>query len=57
MNFEMRLRGLKEEWQQIQALREEKAKAQKKVKEYQLKVRHLAQEIPKRLNKYNEMMI
>lgn len=55
--MEQRLKLLKESWIEIQKLREQKSNAQKQVQKYQKIVRSLSQEIPKKLNEFNERMV
>jgi len=57
MSFELRLKRLKGAWTIIQELREEQQKARILARKYGEKVRQIAQELPKKMNEYNEMMV
>ena len=57
MSFELRLKKLKEAWLEIQGLREEQQKARKIAQKFGQRVRELGQEIPKKLNEYNQIMV
>ncbi len=56
MSYELRLRKLKESWNQIQILRDERKKQKKIQLEAQKHVRRLSQLIPKMLDDYNKTM-
>ncbi len=57
MSYELRLKKLKESWMEIQGLRDERARQRKIMQKAQKRVRHLSQEIPKKLNQFNQTMV
>lgn len=57
MSFELRLKKLKDSWMEIQNMRDEQNRQRKIAQKAQKRVRSLAQEIPKKLNEYNKMMV
>ena len=57
MSFELRLKKLKDAWVEIQKLREEQQINRKKIQNLQARNRELGQDIPKKLNEYNQMMV
>lgn len=57
MSFELRLKRLKAKWTEIQELRGSQQKNRKIMQKAQKEVRRIAQELPKKLNEYNEMMV
>ena len=56
-NFETRLKLLKQSWDEIQAMREDRMIHRKAMQKAQKKVRQLSQEIPRKLDEYNKLMV
>lgn len=57
MSYELRLKKLRESWMEIQGMRDERARQRKIQQNAQKIVRNLSQEIPKKLNEFNETMV
>ncbi len=57
MSYELRLKKLKESWMEIQKLRDERNKQRKIWQKAGKRVKELSQEIPKKLNEFNDSMV
>lgn len=57
MSYELRLKKLKDSWLIIQDMRDLRAKNRKIMQKASKEVRRLSQEIPRKLNEFNNIMV